>query len=76
MSDRNTDQEPRRPKSLLTRGLRGWLTVALTLAALMVANTLYLLANRLGAVLPEPISGYFASSEQTIPKVGVCIVGV
>jgi len=60
--------ETRLPKSLLTGGLRGWYVAALVLAALMLANTLYLLCNRLGKALPEPISGYFAVGEQTIPK--------
>jgi tetratricopeptide (TPR) repeat protein len=34
----------------------------------MLANTLYLLANRIGRTLPEPVAGFFAYNEETIPK--------
>ena len=43
---------PNKPASLLTGPQRVWLGAALALVALLLANTLYLLANRLGAILP------------------------
>ncbi|HEY3244123.1 MAG TPA: hypothetical protein VGM03_12325, partial [Phycisphaerae bacterium] len=65
-----SDSNPVRvgPKSLLTRGQRAWLTLALVLSALLLANTLYLLVNRLATVLPGPIAAYFAQGEYTISK--------
>ncbi|UCG76918.1 MAG: tetratricopeptide repeat protein [Gemmatimonadota bacterium] len=51
--------------SLLTRSLRGLLAVALALAAFMLANTAYLLLNRLGDALGW---GFFAVSDTSLPK--------
>jgi tetratricopeptide (TPR) repeat protein len=56
------------PQSLLTRGQRTLLATALALSALLLANTLYLLANRLATVLPGPFAAYFAQGEYTISK--------
>ncbi len=62
-------RETGRVKSLLTRGQRAWLTVALLLAGLLLANTLYLLANRLAsAVLPSVTAEQFAEGTYRISK--------
>ena len=57
----------RRPilPSLLPRGLRGLLAVALVLAAFMLANTAYLLINRLADGLGWE---FFAVGETSLPK--------
>lgn len=54
----------RRLPSILPRGLRRSLAVALALAAFMLANTLYLLANRLADALGWE---FFAVGETTLP---------
>ena len=57
----------RRPTlpSLLPRSLRGLLAVFLVLAAFMLANTAYLLINRLADALGW---GFFAVGETSLPK--------
>jgi len=61
-------QSQRGPKSLLTPALRRWLIVGLTLGGLMIANTLYLVINRLAYRLPEGVSQHFAEQEYSISK--------
>jgi len=68
MSNQRGGNQKGSARTLLTGGLRVWLTVALVLAALMLANTLYLLANRLGRLMPDPVAAFFASGDQTLPK--------
>jgi hypothetical protein len=51
--------------SLLPRSLRGLLGVVLVLAAFMLANTAYLLINRLADALGW---GFFAAAETSLPK--------
>lgn len=58
------EQRPILP-SLLPRTLRGLLAVALGLAAFMLANTFYLLINRLADALGW---GFFAVGETSLPK--------
>lgn len=53
-------------KSLLTRGMRGWLLAVLALAAFMFANTLYLLVNRLAFLAGWKI---FAVTDISLPKI-------
>lgn len=55
-------------KSLLTPFLRKWLTVSLVLAALLIANTFYLLGNRLIATLPGEVGKTFSQGTFTITK--------
>jgi len=57
---------PRQVKSLLSRAQRLWLTIALALAALLLANTLYLLTNRLFSSLPGESAASLADGIQTI----------
>ncbi len=68
MRDERSTRERTGPASLLTRGQRRWLSVAMALAALLLANTLYLLVNRLATVMPTGIADYFAQGEFTISK--------
>ncbi len=59
----------RRAASLLSGVQRGWLTFALILTALLLANTLYLLANRLAStVLPGVTAEQYAEGTYTISK--------
>src|SRR3972149_3618567 len=62
-------EERRSSKSLLSGVQRGWLAVALVLAGLLLANTLYLLANRLAsAVLPGVTAERVAEGTYTVSK--------
>jgi tetratricopeptide (TPR) repeat protein len=62
-------EERRSAKSLLSGVQRGWLAVALVLAGLLLANTLYLLANRLAsAVLPGVTAERVAEGTYTVSK--------
>lgn len=62
-------EERRQAKSLLSSVQRGWLTVALVLTGLLLANTLYLLANRLAtAVLLDITAERVAEGTYTISK--------
>lgn len=55
-------------KTLLTRWQRALLSLALFLAALLLANTLYLLSNRLASRLPGDIAERFVEGAVTISK--------
>ncbi len=62
-------EEPRRAKSLLSGVQRGWLTFALLLATLLLANTVYLLVNRVASfLLPGGTAERFADGTYTISK--------
>jgi len=62
-------EERRQAKSLLSGVQRGWLTFALVLTALLLANTLYLLANRLASsVLPGVTAERYAEGAYTVSK--------
>jgi len=62
-------RESGRVKSLLTRGQRVWLTAALLAVGLLLANTLYLLANRLAsAALPSVTAERFAEGTYRISR--------
>jgi len=62
-------EDRRSAKSLLSGIQRGWLAVALVLAGLLLANTLYLLANRLAsAVLPGVTAERVAEGTYTVSK--------
>ncbi|MFQ5490589.1 MAG: tetratricopeptide repeat protein [Phycisphaerae bacterium] len=58
----------RPPASLLTPGQKTWLSIALLLAGLMLANTLYLLANRAAAQIGGAVGELFAADPFTVPK--------
>ena len=55
-------------KSLLSKYQRAWLTVALALAALLLANTFYLLAHRAPAVLPGGPAEHIGDGSFVITK--------
>src|SRR3990172_4284404 len=62
-------EERRQANSLLSGVQRGWLTFALVLSALLLANTLYLLVNRLAsAVLPGVTAERYAEGAYTLSK--------
>ncbi len=55
-------------KSLLTSFQRKWLTLSLIMAALLLANTLYLLSNRVLALLPAHLGGLISEGAFSISK--------
>ncbi|MEK6675418.1 MAG: tetratricopeptide repeat protein [Planctomycetota bacterium] len=61
----NDQEQERGSRSLLTRPLKWLLVCALTLGAFLVANTLYLLANR---VADQTDWEFFAVGKTTLPK--------
>ncbi len=74
MGSQPEHEQPRGPRSLLSRRQRGWLTTALVLAGLMLANTLYLLANRVADHLGGPVASYFAHESTSISKLFQVVV--
>lgn len=66
MPEDEMSKESNRPKSLLSGFQRAYLGLALTLAGLLVANTLYLLGNRLISAFPGTAVGAFAQGTRTI----------
>lgn len=69
MQNQFFEDDVRRAKSLLSPAQRGWLTVALAFAALLLANTVYLLINRLASsVLPGGTAERVAEGTYTISK--------
>lgn len=65
MSTLREPEDRRRSLSLLTPRLRRLLAIAMTLAAFMVANTIYLLTNRLADAADW---SFFADADTAIPK--------
>ncbi|MFQ5413225.1 MAG: tetratricopeptide repeat protein [Phycisphaerae bacterium] len=63
----NQGLDPSR-RSLLTGPQRAWLTVALALTAVTVANTLYLMVNRVADGIRGPVGAFFAEGDYDVPR--------